>query len=64
MRVKVRETRDAFLNITKNPPYRFYPSISVDPTVLTFILSAAVPDPPPVLPLEYYKNYFMIDTTA
>jgi hypothetical protein len=55
MRVKVRETSDAFLNITKNPPYRFYPSISINPAVLTSILSVAVPDSQPLLLLEYYK---------
>jgi hypothetical protein len=52
MRVKARETRDAVLNITKNPPYRFYPSISVNPAVLPSILSVAAPDPPRVLPLR------------
>jgi hypothetical protein len=64
MRVKARETRDAVLNITKNPPYRFYPSISVDPTVLAFILHVAVPDPPPVLHLEYYKDNCTIAAPA
>jgi hypothetical protein len=64
MRVKVRETRDAFLNITKNPPYRFYPSILVNLAVLASILNVGVPDSQPLLLLEYYKDYFMIDTPA
>jgi hypothetical protein len=64
MKVKAREIRDAVLNITKNPPYRFHPSISVNPTVLAFILSLAVPDPPLVLPLEYYKDSFTIAELA
>jgi len=32
--------------------------------VLAFILSVAVPDPPPVLPLEYYKDYCTIAAPA